>query len=977
MKKGLLAVLCVCSLLTGSLAEPANRVDLCNHRWRLWLDREAEWEHDELFLPPVDLAKVPVNAPSCGWDKLSAQEDAKAVQLPATVEEYFWGANGNSFGISGNYVGVSWFSTEIDIPEAWRGKRIALGFESVRLRAEVYVDQKLVGYDLINGTPFEVDLSEFVTPGQRARLDIRITDPNGNFAWRDWETYTWGHYEIPPSHGFGGITGKVVLKATDQTYIDDLFIKNLPELTAVDVEIGMNRPARGELVLSVLYAVTGEPVYSTKVAVNGDEAAVRISLPDAKLWSVEDPNLYTLRVDWMGEDGAVDRYSDSFGFRWFEVREVAGDKQFYLNGKRVFLLTAISWGHWPVNGIYPTDELAKKQVSTAKELGLNMLTFHRGIGQEVVLDYADKLGLMYYAEPGGYAPGQSDFTKAFKREKLLRMVRMMRNHPSLVIYNMINEAAMPLSQHNRLDPWPNERQDMLDAHQLDETRIITYTSTFFSKKFYDGKCPEGEASFKMHMLPYSDELLYDGWWDEHHAGGPGVYQDHFYGNPTKFHRKTDNAREIIFWGEDGAIGTPHRLELLKAEYERAGKLGWDGDQYLGQYDAFDTYLTENGFREAFPSVDDLTKSMGRVSHYYQGRIIENARICNITDGYAINGWEGTKIENHSGMVDIYRNPKTDPELLAHYNQPLYVAVKLRKKVVAVGDSVTCDFFIVNQVDLKGSLDLIVTDGDETLLEKSVSVTGGATFGELLSEGLNIPVERKGYTRVDARLMRNGEVIAKGFDEIFAVDRSEAVVADRVAVSDAKGVMQELLDKIGVAYTNCSGIPETEKVLLVGDEIQKGFATGNFRMNDPILDWVSRGNTLVIIKGADVWAEFLNVKEVVDYRGSRTMDKNWFGGNFFVREHPLFDGLPVNQAFNWEYNSLARYWQRDRFGLRLGTCEKVVGCYADHKQEVMTSVALIPVGKGKIILSTLDLQSAIQNGDSGAIVAERILRNYLQ
>ncbi len=41
------------------------------------------------------------------------------------------------------------------------------------------------------------------------------------------------------------------------------------------------------------------------------------------------------------------------------------------------------------------------------------------------------------------------------------------------------------------------------------------------------------------------------------------------------------------------------------------------------YDAYDRFLKANGFDKAFPTVDDLTRSMGNVSFYYQGRIIEN------------------------------------------------------------------------------------------------------------------------------------------------------------------------------------------------------------------------------------------------------------------------------------------------------------------------------------------------------------------
>lgn len=82
----------------------------------------------------------------------------------------------------------------------------------------------------------------------------------------------------------------------------------------------------------------------------------------------------------------MDADSRTFGFRWFEPTGIGKDAQLRLNGQRVMLLTAISWGYWPVGGLYATPEMAEKQILTAKALGLNMLNFHRSIGSPVVLE---------------------------------------------------------------------------------------------------------------------------------------------------------------------------------------------------------------------------------------------------------------------------------------------------------------------------------------------------------------------------------------------------------------------------------------------------------------------------------------------------------------------------------------------------------------------------------------------------------------
>lgn len=155
-------------------------------------------------------------------------------------------------------------------------------------------------------------------------------------------------------------------------------------------------------------------------------------------------------------------------------------------------------------------------------------------------------------------------------------------------------------------------------------------------------------------------------------------------------------------GEDGAIGTPPRLQLIRDEILQSGTTsGWEAMDYMKWYDAYDSFLKHNGFAKAFPTVDDLTRAMGNVAFYYQGRVIENIRISNTVDAYAVNGWESMKLENHSGIVDNYRYPKGDVEVMARYNQPLFLAVKMNRKVLNVGDTTIVDTYIVNEKNLKG------------------------------------------------------------------------------------------------------------------------------------------------------------------------------------------------------------------------------------------------------------------------------------
>jgi beta-galactosidase len=951
-------------------AQPARKViDISKNNWLLWLDTAAKWQNDVLYAPPLtNIHQLPVNLPTGGWKSLNNQE-SKTVHVPATVEEFYWGKNSNKFGVSGNYLGVSWFSTKINIPAALKGKRIVINFESVRFRAEVFVNKKLVGYDVVNSTPFDVDITDAAIPGQDNEIAVRITDPNGNFDWRDSQNFMWGDYRTQPTHGFGGITGKVKLVATDKVFISDVFVKNKPKTNEVDVQVaGTNLLANtiaGNYSLEVKDNKTGQTVfkqqYPAKLNTGNNVQTFPVSINNAKLWDTDHPNLYAITVNWKGTNGTSDNDYRRFGFRWFEVKNASGDPQFYLNNKRIVLRTSISWGFWPVNGIAPSDELARKQVADAKRLGLNMLNFHRTIGQTNVLDAADELGLLYFEEPGGnqypenlFNPKndlekkQTDYYFPVRNEKFFRMIRRDRSHPSLVIYNMHNERGA--------QPQNIDREEMRAGHRLDETRIMTYNSSNGNIKLN-----EPDPKFKLHLFPY-DTTFYDyGWFDQHHAGGPGTYHDNLYNNPKSYAKYTDHKDEIIYYGEEGAIGTPPRLQLIRNEILKTGKeIGWETDTYLKWYDVYDTFLKTHGFLKAFPNVDSLTRKMGNVAYYYQGRVIENVRINNIIDGYAINGWESMKLENHSGMVDDYRNLKGDPDLIARYNQPLYIAVKLNHKVVPVGDTITADIYIVNEKNIKGicQLDLKLTDaaGNVSFVKTSqVNITGGTKYGELLLQGIKMPLLKAGYSNVSAVLVQNKAVVCGGDDQIFAVALNTQGVSKNLSVADTSGIISGYLKSAGISFKNFkSGRPEGNTLLVGAFEPQQ---TGNPLVTE-ILEWVNNGNTLVIAGNVEKWVGFLGKKEVVDFRGIQVLGTSWYGGNYFVKQHSLFNGLPQSCVFNWEYQSLATY-NKNRMGMRILNGETVVGCVSDHKQEVYSALSIIPHGRGKIILCALDILSCLK------------------
>ena len=1001
------SIILLMSLSLSVSADPGRHEQvLSGPGWKLWLDHGAVWADDDVYMPPVDITAIPVNPPTCGWGKLDGACD-KVVDVPGTVEQHYWGAIGGVIpDVGGDYRGVSWWSTTFDLDHKLRGKRIILDFTAVNLRAEVFVNRKLVGYDVIGNTPFEVDVTEAVTFDGTNRLDVRITDPVGNFSWNDNILMRWGKNLVPAVHGYGGITGKVKLIATDGVHVDDIYVENKPEVREVEVFITLgntsNTLQKGRLTLTIHEKDRPEleiwrKTISYSVPAEGKEFSLKVKAPKAKLWefaghrTIKEANLYEAEVIYETNDKSIkDSVSRTFGFRWFDIGVKNGDPRFYLNGKRVFIMAAMTRGFWPTVGMFATDEMAKKDIEACIDLGYNMMLYHRAIGQPNSMDWCDKMGVFSYEEPGGYrvAPNKQDNIEGpdeqaliWRREKLRRNVMRDRSRPSLLIWNLKNEARNPPDE----DDVRNTRM----VHELDPGRIITYNSDRNRDIGATDFLPKDP--FKLHMRPFDDTLYYHGWWDHHHWFNSAGYVDDNYNNPRFYLRYTivrnDSlprvpTDEIVFWGEEGAYGTMVRLQKIKERLEVTGAAGFREMEHLDWFEYYDNFLDESGFRTAYPTVDDLTVSMGRNMHYFHGRNIENIRMSNFSDAYVLNGWGSGS--TRSDIVDMYRNPTGPPCILQYYTQPLYVAVKLREKVMPAGTVPVADIFIINEANLKGKhfleLDFVDPSGQKLFTKKyPVTIKGGEEFGELLVEGVILPgVTSPGYYKLNARISDGIRVKATGFDDIFTVDCMDgSTVPSGISVIETDGTVSSFLKRArGVTVSEFDPGRFSGECIIAG---KHEIGDENNDLYRAVLDNVASGATLIVLEHADRWAEHINAvsgSKPPTYEGGGII-RYGQRGRHFVGCSPYLDGLPQAQSMNWEYQVF--YYTNNVSGIRLHNwgVETIVALGSQHSKEILKSLSCIQMGKGKIFLSTLNIVPGLVSGKPHTVVAKKLFLNILE
>jgi len=146
-----------------------------------------------------------------------------------------------------------------------------------------------------------------------------------------------------------------------------------------------------------------------------------------------------------------------------------------------------------------------------------------------------------------------------------------------------------------------------------------------------------------------------------------------------------------------------------------------------------------------------------------------------------------------------------------------------------------------------------------------------------------------------------------------------------------------------------------------------------------MDRVANGATAVVIDQADKFADLIKegFDEALDYRGRFEIKESAFGGNFIAGKHDLLKGLPQAQAFNWEYQIFYMYGNQNLYALRLPGVKPVIAAVSDHKKEVGTAVCIVPYGRGRIILSTLNLVPFLQSQAPQSWVAKRLFGNFLE
>jgi hypothetical protein len=384
------------------------------------------------------------------------------ILVPYPVESCFSGVAPKSVA---EHVQKMWYRLTFDHMTGTNGRTL-LHFGAVDWQATVYLNKVNLGSHTGGYDGFSFDITDHLQ-NQSNELLVYVFDPSDTGAQPNGkqrisaidspsgDTYT-------PS---SGIWQTVWLERVPK----DSYIKRLDINQASTSTLTVTADVIGAPSNSLTFTV----MYGDKevTSVTSEKSTVDITIPDAKLWTPDEPNLYDLKVS-TGSDTVL----AYFGLRTFTLGKTPGIDvtRPLLNGKFTFLAGFLDQSWWP-DGQYtaPTDEALESDLLATKMFGFNMIRLHQKVNPERWYYHADRHGLVVFQDMVQKYGGATDATVPLFVKDMTAMVWGRGNHPCIVQWTAFNEG----------DCWSVFTEPPYDVpgivklfKQLDPTRLVDTNS---------------------------------------------------------------------------------------------------------------------------------------------------------------------------------------------------------------------------------------------------------------------------------------------------------------------------------------------------------------------------------------------------------------------------------------------------------------------------------------------------------------------
>ena len=415
-----------------------------------WLNLNGEWEFQESYI---------------GEALPSQKKLREKIIVPFPWESKLSGINRQLTGES------AWYRRSFDIPKSWEKKDIILNFGAVDWECHIYINETFVGSHKGGYDPFSFNITPYIKSKGKQSLMIWVNDPTNSKAI-SYGKQNKTRFSEPKGYTYSpssGIWQTVWLEPVSNNHINNLVL--VPNIDSSSLEIRID----GKLCNKGYYEVSvmdkGD-IVSKKVITNNK--CHSINIPNIKLWSPNQPFLYSIVVEMKDNQGIVhDRIESYTGMRKISLVDVDGVQKLALNNEVLFQMGPLDQGYWP-DGIYtaPCDEAIKWEIENMKEWGFNMVRKHVKVEPSRWYYWCDKLGLIVWQDMPNTFKERTEEDKIQFESELFRMIKSLRNHPSIVNWIVFNEH-WGLYDVERLTE---------SVMKLDPSRLVTGNSGIDSRK---------------------------------------------------------------------------------------------------------------------------------------------------------------------------------------------------------------------------------------------------------------------------------------------------------------------------------------------------------------------------------------------------------------------------------------------------------------------------------------------------------------
>lgn len=421
--------------------------------------------------------------------------DARPIRVPWIIQGVFPG-----------YHGVAWYWRDFTAPANPHPEgRYLLRFWMVDYLAEVWVNGIFIGSHEGGEDMFFFDVTDAIQAGTKNRIAVRVLNPTyepiDGIALEE-TPHRNKAYPISPGadYNYGGITDSVELQVVPAVWISDLYVKPDSGTGTISIQVTVQNTLKTEtqtyLCFKAAPAMSGKTLAVDSQQRNlrpGDNLVEsRLEIENPRLWELNDTYLYrvTAEVNVAGSD-SFDEQSTRCGFREFRFE----NGYFRLNGRRIFIKSAGSGNETSIGIRVPHDpDLVRRDLFHAKVMGFNMIRFHLGLPRRYQLDLADEMGLLIFE--GNFAEVclkySPQMTERFDHS-LHGMILRDRNHPSIVIWELLNEESNTLLFQHAVS-------SLALVRSLDDSRMVLLNSGRFDQQTQEAQAdkePTGPLTWCM------------------------------------------------------------------------------------------------------------------------------------------------------------------------------------------------------------------------------------------------------------------------------------------------------------------------------------------------------------------------------------------------------------------------------------------------------------------------------------------------